>query len=92
MSDRLVRSAVERERQAEIAVGGGEVRIEVECALEFLDRLVGAPHREGHVAKREMRPWVAIVEFRRPRGERSPLRSLAAPSTSPAEHDAIPTA
>ena len=49
---------------AEIAMRGGEVRVEIECALEFFDRLVGAPPRQGHIAEREMRPWVAIVEFR----------------------------
>ena len=90
MVDRLVRSAVERERQAEIAVGGGEVRVEVECALKFLDRLVGPPHQEGDIAEREMRPRVAVVEFRRPGSERRCLLHLRLRESSN-RHSPTPT-
>ena len=51
----LVRSAVKGERTAEKAVRGGEVRIEIECALKFLDCVVGATPGEGHETQREMR-------------------------------------
>src|SRR5664279_5245839 len=70
LRDRLVRSTVEGECQSKITISGGEVRIEINGALEFLYRLVGAPHRVAHIAEREMRPWVAVVEFRRTGGER----------------------
>ena len=78
MIDRPVRLAVERERPAEITVSGGEVRIEIEGALEFFDRLVGASPRECHISEREMRPWIAVVEFGRSGGQEPRLASLAA--------------
>src|SRR5471030_391902 len=54
MSDGLFRSACERECAAEIAMSRSEVRVEVECALEFFLRRIGAPRGEGQIAEREM--------------------------------------
>src|SRR5262249_58336834 len=48
--------------KAKKAVRGSKVRIEIECALEFVDRLVASPPCKGHVGEREMRPGIAIVE------------------------------
>jgi hypothetical protein len=76
MSDRLVGLAVECKRPAEIAVCGSEIWVEVECAPEFRRRFIGAPLHEGNVAQREMRPWVAVVEFCCPRPEISGTRQL----------------
>ena len=42
---------------------GGEVRIKIECALEFVDRLFSSPPCKGHPAEREVRPLVTVVEF-----------------------------
>src|SRR5512144_3070391 len=56
MIDGLVRSTVKRERKSKIAMRGGEVWVEIECALEFFYRLVGAAAVHGNVAEREMSP------------------------------------
>ena len=79
MVDRLVRSAVKRERQTEIAVRGGEAWVEIECSLEFIYRLVGAPPVVGRVAEGEVSPRVAVVKLRCPGGEGCRLLALAAP-------------
>jgi hypothetical protein len=63
MVDGSVGSAVEGERTAEKAVRGGEVQVEIECTLKFLDRLVSAPPGEADEAQREIRPRITIVEF-----------------------------
>src|SRR5271166_6293689 len=65
----LVRSAIERERQAEIAVGSSEIRVEFERASIFVHRLIGLSLRKGHPRQRHVSPWVAVVELRRPRSE-----------------------
>src|ERR1700730_8166883 len=56
-----VGSTVKSERTTEKSVRGGEVWIEIQCALEFFDRVVGAPPGEGHEAEREMRTRGAVV-------------------------------
>src|SRR3974377_1172517 len=43
-----VGSTVKSKRTTEKSVRGGEVWIEIECALEFFDRGAGAPPGEGH--------------------------------------------
>ena len=65
-----------RKRPAEIAMGGGEVRVEVECMQKFFHRFVGAPHEEGEEAKCELCPRIAVVKFRRAGGERRRLLHL----------------
>src|SRR5262249_14502748 len=62
-------SPAKDERKAEIAARGCKVWIEIECTLEFFYRLVGAPPGGGYEAEREVRPRVAIVEYRSPDGE-----------------------
>jgi hypothetical protein len=76
MVDGSVGATVEGERTAEKAVRGGEVRVEIERALKFLDRLVSAPPGEADEAQREMRPRITIVEFHHPGGDASVANQL----------------
>src|SRR5215510_9347562 len=66
MGQRFVGSAIECERPAEIAMGGGEVRVEREGAAKFFRRTVSSSPHECCKAEREMDPWVAVVELGRP--------------------------
>ena len=61
--------AVENQRKADIAVGGGEVRIEIERRLEMTDRLIGLAAGQGEIAERHVRPRIAVVEFDRAMGK-----------------------
>src|SRR6266851_2633547 len=67
---RIVRAHAQRERRAEIAVRGGEVRIDFERPLEFLDRVIGPSLQEVRVTEREMCPRVVVVELGRPARKR----------------------
>ena len=69
MRDRLFGLAAKCERPPEIAVRSGEVRVEVECTLEFRRCRAGPPPHECHVAQREVRPRIAMVQFLRPGGK-----------------------
>jgi hypothetical protein len=50
-------------------VRGCKVWVDIERMLKFFYRVIGAPPGGGHKAEREVRPWVAIVEYRSPDGE-----------------------
>jgi len=50
-------------RKTQIAIGSGEVWVEIDGPLVFLPRILGAPHHVGHIAEREMGPRVAIIKF-----------------------------
>ena len=87
MRNCFIRLTVESKRPAKIAVCGGEIRVQVDGALELLNRVLSVALRECHAAEREMRPWVALIELRRPRGKgRGPL-SLGSMTIQPTWRD-----
>ena len=71
--DGLVGSSIKGECATEKAVRSGEVWVEIEGTLKFLNRLIGAAPGEGHKSQREMCPGITVVEFHRPCGENSQL-------------------
>src|SRR5215467_3477097 len=65
VDDRIVGLPIKREGPAHIAMGRGEIRVELQSTLELSDALYGPSLHESDIPKRDMRPWIVIVEFRR---------------------------
>lgn len=66
--DRSVRLAIKGKGPAKITVSGSEVWVQIDGALELLNRLLGVTSSECHIAERQMGPWIAVIKRRRTRG------------------------
>src|SRR5262245_32095143 len=54
---------VEDQGPAGVAIGGGEVRIEIEGDLEMTHRLIGPALGDGEIAECHVGPGIAVVEL-----------------------------
>ena len=66
MLDRLAILPGERQAVAEMTVGRGGVRIEVDRPPKCRDRLLGAPFHHRPIAERDLPPGIAVIESDRP--------------------------
>ena len=64
MDNRLLGLAVEGKCPAEVAMRCRKVRVELQGTLEFPYRFGHAPRHEGDIPLREVRPRIALIEFR----------------------------
>jgi hypothetical protein len=62
MLDRLAVPPGEGEAAAQVRMGGGGVRIEIDRPPERRDRFLGPPLHHGPVAERDMAPRIAVVQ------------------------------